>query len=348
MQTATTTPIAQLPWIKDARFDSIFIFGLLFMAWATGMVVAFQPSLFWPIVIVDLWILGYHHVIATYTRLCFDGESFKEHRYLILAFLPLVAAVTLIAAWQWGIWLIFTVYFYWQWWHYTRQSWGISRIYRGKDRDGTYEDGWLDQAIFYAIPATGIIWRSWQDQGTFLGQELWVVPTPTTAVVIAGVATSILMATWVVRRVMAARQGRLATVHTAYMLSHFTIFGLGYILIDDISVGWLAINIWHNAQYILFVWLFNTKRFSKGVDPKARFLSYISQPGRILTYMLTCLAITGVFYWGVIRTIDALFFAGLSATIVLYQIVNFHHYVVDSFIWKVRKPKFRETLDIKG
>ena len=31
-----------------------------------------------------------------------------------------------------------------------------------------------------------------------------------------------------------------------------------------------------------------------------------------------------------------MFFAGLSATIVLYQIVNFHHYIVDALIWKTR------------
>lgn len=347
MQTATTSPSPALPWIKDARFDSVFIFGLLFMAWATGLVVMTNPSLFYPILLIDLWLLGYHHVIATYTRLCFDGESFKEHRWLVMGFLPLVAAVTLLVAWQAGIWVIFTVYFYWQWWHYTRQSWGISRIYRAKDKDALYEDGWLDQAIFYALPILGIMWRSWQDQGLFIGQTLWVIPTPFTAVMVAGTATAILMTIWLYRRIIAARQGRLATVHTAYMMSHFTIFALGYLLIRDITVGWLVINIWHNAQYILFVWLFNTKRFSKGVDPKARFLSYISQPGRIWTYLGTTLIITGILYWGVLRTIDTLFFAGLSATIVLYQIVNFHHYVVDSFIWKVRKPKMRETLEIK-
>jgi hypothetical protein len=38
----------------------------------------------------------------------------------------------------------------------------------------------------------------------------------------------------------------------------------------------------------------------------------------------------------------------LSATIVLYQIVNFHHYIVDSSIWKVRKPKMQETLGLQS
>ena len=41
------------------------------------------------------------------------------------------------------------------------------------------------------------------------------------------------------------------------------------------------------------------------------------------------------------------FFVGLSATIVLYQIINFHHYIVDATIWKVRKAPMRKTLGLQ-
>ena len=144
------------------------------------------------------------------------------------------------------------------------------------------------------------------------------------------------MAVWAARRLVAAARGRLAAVHTLYMSTHLAIFGVAYVWTRDITFGWLMINIWHNFQYILFVWLFNNKRFEGGIDPRARFLSYISQTGRLWLYMATCIAMTGVIYWGVLSAIDWLLFAGLSATIVLYQIVNFHHYIVDALIWKTR------------
>src|SRR4029079_1850003 len=152
------------------------------------------------------------------------------------------------------------------------------------------------------------------------------------------------IAYWVFRRVQAWRARRLALVHTLYMSSHFLIFAVGYLLIDNITYGWLVINIWHNAQYILFVWLFNTRRFKNGIDPQARFLSYISQGRRLWLYLLTCVGITGVIYRGILGPLNALFFAGLSATIVLYQIVNFHHYLVDAMIWKLRKAPIRRAL----
>ena len=338
--------LADWHWLRSRHFDLTFILGIPLLSLFTGFVVIFFPQFFLPILIFDLWFLGYHHVISTYTRLCFDKKSLQSSWFLIFGLLPMVALVTLLAAWQLGLWIIISTYFYWQWFHYARQSWGISRAYRGKDRDAQYEDGWIDQAVFYALPVLGILYRSYQNPGKFIGLELKTIPIPAELVSLVAAATIVLLAYWLFRRVQSLRADRLAAAHTLYMLSHFTIFAFAYLLIDDITYGWLVINIWHNAQYILFVWLFNTRRFKDGIDPEARFLSYISQPDRLGIYLLTCVAITGVVYWAILGTLSAVFFAGLSATIVLYQIVNFHHYVVDAIVWKVRKPAIRETLGL--
>jgi hypothetical protein len=335
------------PWLRSSRFDLSFILMIPALAVATGLFLVWQPGLFYPVLVFDLWFLGYHHVIATYTRLCFDRKSFAEHWPLMLVLLPLVAIGTLAAAYALGIWIVVSVYYYWQWFHYTRQSWGISRAYRGKDRGALYEDGWLDQVIFYSMPVLGVLYRSRQDPGSFVGLEMRAIPVPEAMVDVAAVVAIVLLGCWVFRRVQALSEGKLAPVHTLYLLTHFGIFGVAYLAIEDISIGWLVINIWHNAQYILFVWMFNTRRFKDGLDPDARFLSFISQPGRLWMYLLACVGITGIVYLGILRTLDALFFAGLSATIVLYQIVNFHHYIVDSRIWKVRKEPIRRTLGLQ-
>jgi hypothetical protein len=346
--TSTADYASDWRWLRGPEFDLVFVLGILALAVVTSAAVVMNPSLFYPILIVDLWLLGYHHVISTYTRLCFDKQSFMESRFLVLGVFPLILGVTALAAWTFGIWIVITVYFYWQWWHYTRQSWGISRAYRGKDANALYESGWLDQAIFYSLPVVGILWRSYQDPGVFLGMEIRVFPVIRELVDVAAIAAAALIAFWLFRRMQAWWQGKLALAHTLYMSTHFLIFATGYFFISDISYGWLAINIWHNAQYILFVWLFNTRRFRNGIDPSARFLSLISQPERKFLYFGTCIAVTGILYFSILGTLDALFFAGLSATLVLYQAVNFHHYIVDSFIWKIRKEPIRKTLGIDG
>ena len=298
-----------------------------------------EPAWFYPILVVDLWVLGYHHVVATFTRICFDRVSFQERRWMMIYLIPAVAAGTILLAWQVGMWSIVTLYFYWQWWHYTRQSWGISRAYRRADREAVYEDGWLDLGIFYAMPVYGILLRSSEGHSDFIGMELWSFPVPAAVADVAGYVTATLICVWAARRIIALYQGRLAAAHTLYMLTHFVIFWVGYVWIPDITLGWLMINIWHNFQYLTFVWMFNSKRFATGIDQRARLLSYISQPNRLWLYLVTCLAVTGALYWGVLRSIDWLFFAGLSATLVLYQIVNFHHYIVDALLWRSpRRP----------
>ena len=330
----TPRPVA---WLRGAGFDSALVLGAPALAFLSGAAIVYEPSWFYPILIVDLWILGYHHVIATFTRLCFDRASWEERRWMIVHLVPAVAAATILLALAVGIWAVVTVYFYWQWFHYTRQSWGISRAYRRADPEASYEDGWLDRAIFYAVPIYGILLKSSEGHTHFIGLELWTLPVSGALAGAAGYAAAALAVFWAARRIVDLARGRLATAHTLYMLSHFAIFWVGYVLTPDITLGWLMINIWHNYQYILFVWMFNNRRFRDGLDRKAVFLSWISQSGRIWLYLLTCIAITGAVYWGVLRTIDWLLFAGLSATIVLYQIVNFHHYIVDALIWKTRK-----------
>ena len=334
----TTRGATPWRWLHAAPFDGALILGTLTLALGCGVAIALHPVLLYPILLVNLWTLGYPHVIATFTRLCFDRASFAAHRHLVVTALPIVAAVTVLVAWQVGLWSIVTLYLYAQWWHYTRQSWGLSRAYRRKDGDGVYESGWLDQAVFWCIPVYGILNRSSEGHASFIGLDLWTLPVPGVVADGAGLAALSLVGVWAVRRIVALRARKLARAHTLYMLTHFTIFGIAYAGTDDITDGWLMVNIWHNSQYILFVWLHHRRRFRHGIDPHARVLSSISQPGRIGVFALVCAGVAGVVYGVVLQTIDWLLFAGVSATLVLYQIVNFHHYIVDAVIWKVRRP----------
>jgi hypothetical protein len=35
-----------------------------------------------------------------------------------------------------------------------------------------------------------------------------------------------------------------------------------------------------------------------------------------------------------------------AATVIIYQTINFHHYIVDAVIWKLRKPSLRANLGL--
>jgi hypothetical protein len=338
----------QAGWLRGPGFDIGFIAGTTAIAVVSGALVVMEPRLFAPILLLDLWLLGYHHVIATYTRLCFDRESTRQSRFLIFGLPFVVFGATLALALGFGLWVLGSVYLYWQWFHYTRQSWGISQIYRRKAGGLKSEGEALTKAMFYLLPLWGILYRSWQAPETFLGIELRVIPVPGVLVDLVAAAAIATLAAWAVLRVRALLRGQESLAHTFYVASHIAVFAISYIIIEDVTYGWLVVNIWHNAQYVLFVWLYNTNRFRDGVDATAVFLSTISQARSWWRYFAVCLAITTLVYGGM-SALGAQFVSlGLPSMIIIYQAINFHHYVVDSLIWKVRKSSMQKTLGLAG
>ena len=329
-------------WLRGLAFDLSFILGIASLAIASGLAVAANPALFVPILIADLWLLGYHHVIATYTRLCFDAQSLRAHRFLVTGLPVLVLAVVLVLGLGIGLWALVSVYFYWQWFHYTRQSWGISQAYRRKSGALGAENERLAKITFYVIPLWGILHRSVQDPDSFLGVTFKVIPVPGVLEQAVAGAAALMFVWWVVTRIIMWREGQLPLSHTLYMLSHFAIFYIGYVLIEDVNAGWLVVNIWHNAQYITFVWHFNNNRFRSGIDAKARLISWMSQTRNVWAYILISLLISTAVYIAIANLA-----AAIVTPIIVYQAINFHHYVVDGLIWKLRRKPLRQTLNIQ-
>lgn len=333
-------------WLRDIQFDSMFIIGITVLALLSGFLVITYPNLFPLILLLDLVFLGYHHVISTFTRLCFDKASFEEYRFLVLYLPILILLGVLFLIKMVGLWIIPTMYLYWQWFHYTRQSYGINQVYRKKAGLQHHESEWLNAAALYSLPLWGILHRSHQAPDSFLFVPIHVIPVPTLLVNLSAIAASIIIAAWILMRLNTWRKSRLPVAHTLYMMSHFTIFYVGYILIDNINFGWLVLNIWHNGQYILFVWMFNNNRFKSGLDPKAYLLSYLSQTSNAPYYFIFCISLSTLVYFAIRGSISLSLTNIMPISLVIFQTVNFHHYVVDSLIWKIRKKPLQQILEI--
>jgi hypothetical protein len=336
---AASVSMAAMPgWLRGARFDAVFIGGVALVAVAAGAMATVWPALFLPLLLLDLWLLGYHHVIATFTRLCFDGGSLRRHRFLVFGLPPIVLAAVAALVLGVGAWAVATIYFYWQWFHYVRQSWGIAQAYRRASRQPMPEPGWLLHAVVWLVPVWGILARSAQQPEAFLGMALWAVPVPPWLADAAGVAAAVVVAAWVAGRVQAAVAGRLPLAHSFYLASHLLVFWVGYVLIEDINTGWLVANIWHNAQYVLFVWLHHNRRFEGRREPAARFLSWLCQRRNMLLYFGFCLALSTAVYLAIQAGLGQLGLPIILAAAIVYQTLNFHHYIVDALIWRRPRP----------
>ncbi|HUF26795.1 MAG TPA: hypothetical protein VMM18_07430 [Gemmatimonadaceae bacterium] len=327
----------EIAWLRGPSFDLWFIAGIAVVAIASGIAVTLEPALFPVILFLDLWLLGYHHVISTFTRILLDRESFAQYWFLVTVLPIIVIAGVVAMAQTLGFWSVATLYLYWQWFHYSRQSYGIAQAYRRKSNGLVTDDPVVFQIVFYLIPLWGILHRSADDPTRFLMLPVKALPVaPVVADAVGALAIAALV-WWVARVARLAWNRKLPVAHTLFMVSHFAIFITGYVLIDHIDRGWLVLNVWHNAQYIMFVWHYNNARFKDRIDPQHRLLSTLSQRRNVVLYLALCLVATSLFYALIRETVVAVATNAYVTVVLAYQVLNFHHYVVDAVIWRSRR-----------
>jgi hypothetical protein len=339
-QPAPPEPLAKAgTYIRSREFDTTLLTAPIVAGLLAAIVVTADPRLYPILLVADLWLLGYHHVVATYTRLAFDTQSLRRNRFLAVDLLLVITLVTLGIAVTAGAWVIATAFLYLQWFHYMRQGYGIGRMYyraTPEGRIGGSRDVATDLAI-YLVPIYGIAARSSTMGDRFLGLPVKPLVLPDAIVMLLGVAAAAAVIGWIAKTMRAALAETLDLQYAAFTVSHIVIFLVAYVLVDDVNTGWLAINVWHNFQYVLVVWMSNAKRYASGIDPAARFLSRLSQPGRVVMYFACCLAITTLIYAALDRFTVLVLGGGMAVTIGIYMGINFHHYIVDALIWKRRK-----------
>src|SRR5687767_7401682 len=83
-------------FICSQSFDATLLTAPLLTGLAAAAVVAVDMRLFPLLLAADLWLLGYHHVVATYTRLAFDRHTLRANRFLAVDLLALVVVATVV------------------------------------------------------------------------------------------------------------------------------------------------------------------------------------------------------------------------------------------------------------
>ncbi|MCU0683261.1 MAG: hypothetical protein MUF34_13650 [Polyangiaceae bacterium] len=335
---ALPSPRSALPdrrgWLRSPAFDAWLIGGTLALALVLGAVAGTTKAALGWVLFLDFWLLAHPHVGAMYTRIAFDKKSARQHWFLLVGLPPLVLAATASLAWAGGIVVLNSVYFYWQSWHYTRQSYGIARAYQrsggARARDLTTD------VVLFAFPLWGVLHRAHQRPSQFYGMPLWCPPAPTALVLAVGSVAVGAFALWAFRelRQMQSAAPTSAPGHALFVLSHVAITLVSYLAVDEVTKGWLYVNIWHNAQYILFVWAFNVRRFQGGYDVERPLLSRLSQPSNWAAYAGACLVLSTLFYVALNASTARLASSTLPIVLVLHQTVNFHHYLIDAVIWR--------------
>ena len=107
MTQASQSMVLPVGWLRGPTFDLGFVLGTAAVALIATVVAMVDINRFFvPVLMLDIWLLGAHHVVATYTRLCFDRESFRQHRFLVLGLPVIVFGGTLAMVQGVGVWVV--------------------------------------------------------------------------------------------------------------------------------------------------------------------------------------------------------------------------------------------------
>jgi hypothetical protein len=322
-------------WLRNPDFDTLLICGLTALALGAGLVIAVAPGALPLILLSDNWLLGYPHVFATYTRIAPDRAGVRAHRFIIFVLPVLVGAATVGLALGVGVTLVATIYFYWQWYHTMRQSWGVAQLYRRKAKGRVLENPLFAEALFVLVPLWGLLHRLTKAQDHFLYPSLPIsVPAipPILANAVGFIACAGLVL-WFVARLREWLRGEMPLLHTLFSASHYVVFIVGYIVMDNVAGGWVVTNIWHTGQYLMLVWLFNE---DSGATAARGWFRTITRENQAGFYFALCFvlafavytAISGSSVWGP---------GGIVFVVIASQTLNFHHFITDAMIWRSRR-----------
>jgi hypothetical protein len=354
------------PWIRSPAFDLTFIIG---PAWITSIVAVIVglhaksegieiPSLgpygwFILVLLVDV-----AHVYSTLFRTYLDPREREEHR-TALVWIPLVAwAVGAILhsidpALFWRVLTYIAVF------HFIRQQYGFLALYGARGRTGV---SWLDRAVIYAVTLYPILyWHThardfvWFISGDFAtGMSVNVEH-------LARIATIAIFAAWVIEKgIETVRRRCFATPKILWVLGTAMSWNTGIVFFNSDLLFTLTNVVAHGVPYLGLVWLTGragaerepTRELSIGTlrIRSLRLFSVTMIPVYLGSLILLAYLEEGLWdvwiwkdhvaFFPAFHSLFADFHPNAELTAILVAFLTLPqatHYVLDGFIWKMRK-----------
>jgi hypothetical protein len=273
------------------------------------------------------------HLVASYLRAYTDKAETNRYKFYTLL-LPLIIFAAIASFIHFlglnFIWTIGSLYFYWQWWHHSRQSFGIGRKYQANLKGSLEQiDFKLNDLAIWSVAICGIALKSTAARDYYEGIPIRTLHLPAIFVqVIIGI-TLLLCTAFLLRQVwlLLSKQIIQSNFLIHWMIQSFVFICFFGLLPTDIGI--IAASFWHCTQYMSHVRNHQEVKVSNGllaqpfwkaIYPKENWFSYLVFLITIsLSLLLVKLGLSSL-------NVLALVF-GFSMTITL------HHYLLDAVLW---------------
>jgi hypothetical protein len=254
------------------------------------------PTSFNTLFLINIWLFSLPHTFSTFTRA--DRRSVKKVALtfsLLAIFMIAILTISNVS----GVVFLYSIYFYWQQFHYGKQNLGLSRWKTDEAQIN------IDKGFYLSIVALSLIGLLGNGPQAFFGYVLYF---PMTLIVSKLTIFSLMLgltATYIFFR----------PKQVVHALEHTFIFSLAYLYCEHFALGWLLLNVFHNLQYL---------NFMKSYEAKFSFL-------------LAPVLLTSMLFILQFQVIKGLIIFSLPLSLSLMIALNFTHYTLDGLIWKRSK-----------
>ncbi|MDX8397059.1 MAG: hypothetical protein R8K49_01940 [Mariprofundaceae bacterium] len=294
------------------------------------------------------FLVNYPHYTATYYRLVRNPaqwSAYKRPFTIATGIVLILYAATFIAPVVMGA-LIVTLFMLWSPYHYTGQNFGVGQVFlrNAGIRLSTWERRWV-VGVFYAPWVFHLIWVNSWVYGS--GYDLYAMKVinflqlPDGVVMLAkGVALGGVIAfLGLIIYMRQVRQLRLPFGFITVVVVQYVWWWFLYLFVAA-SDGWvgapvvaalmlLALPFFHCAQYLVVTLQFESREtplLGGGLWHVLFYYVILIVGGAILFVLLY-----RMHHW--VSGVSLLYAQGL-----FMGLINLHHFMVDGFIWKVRRP----------
>ncbi len=280
------------------------------------------------------------HLFSSYFRAYTDSEEIKRYT-IYTAYLPIVLFLILFSyIYFYGLntlWIIGSIYFYWQWWHHARQSFGLGRQYQ-KQSNFTLNnlDLSLNDYALWSTAILGILLKSSLADNHYEGIPIktFVLPNIVFYIFIFLIIFYLLFYT--------ARQVYLHTnqkIIQSNFLIHLILQSIVFIWLFGLlptDIGIIGASFWHCTQYITFVKNHQKHKalnqliknpFWYNLFAKENWFIYLG-----ILFIFSCLLPILKF------NLSNLEINGLALAFSLS--LTFHHYLLDGILWTKNEIKW--------
>ncbi|WP_153796037.1 hypothetical protein [Foetidibacter luteolus] len=355
------------PWVGKPWIEIIFI---LLPPFASLLFIFLFPSMFrdnkdipdtWWVILILL--IDVAHVYSTLYRTYFDRQIFHQQKGLLFG-IPFIAFIAGVVFYSISSILFWRLLAYVAVFHFVRQQYGFLRVYSRKEEKNNWYNR-IDSLTIYAATVYPLLYWHFSDNRNFnwFTEGDFVNVKSATLLAVATTLYWLTIALYLVKEVVFCFSTRSInlpriTVIAGTALSWY--FGIVYFNGD---MAFTLLNVVsHGVPYMALIWLYGKKNYTLPTSKAGGFLRLVfSQYGVLLFVGIIFLlayveeGLWDIAVWKERANVFAAFHfikvnvsdKMLAFIVPLLALPQITHYVIDGYIWRIRKDNFKWNSEAK-